>query len=170
MDVVKRKIHAIRGETHIDSYPGACTCITITLPLTLSVVDGFLVRIDQTKYILPLNVIEKIHALPHEEIMKSFNNQIALDGERYPFYYLRDVFQTGNHIPHNEYIILVHYEGKQVGLTFDDIEGEHQAVLKTLGKAYKQQEEISGASILGDGTVALVLDTNKLIRKLTSTN
>ena len=170
MDVVKRKIAEIRGEVKIDSEINKGTRLTIILPLTLSVIDGLLVKISNTHFIIPLLVIDKLYAIKHEELNKNFNNHIQLDGMLWPYFYLREEFHINEETPENEQIILVQYQDKKVGIVVDYVVGEYQAVLKPLGKHYKDQEMISGASILGDGTVALVLDTNKLINSIAYQN
>lgn len=164
MDVVRRKIADIRGEVEVDSDLGAGTTITIKLPLTLSIIDGLLVKVDETFFIIPLSVVDKIFAVEHSKIVSTFNNVVVLDGKQVPFFYVRREF---NHPEANQYyeqVIVVNYEEKSVGLVVDTVIGEYQAVLKPLGKHYKNQDMISGATILGDGTVALVMDTNKIIK------
>ncbi len=170
MDVVKRKITEIRGEIEMESTQGQGTTITIGLPLTLSIIDGLLVKIDDTDFILPLSVVDKIYAVEHKLLVNNFNNIIVLDGEQIPFYYLSQEFNLTKTTPDVEEVVVVTYEDKRIGLAVDTVTGEYQAVLKPLGKLYKNQEFISGASILGDGTVALVLDTNKLIKILSNEN
>lgn len=170
MDVVKRKINEIRGEVEIDSEIEKGTTITIKLPLTLSIIDGLLVQISDNKYIIPLSSVDKIYAAEHQKIKKSFNNIITLDGEQVPFYYLREEFDLEENEQQIEEIVLVKYEDNKIGIVVDNVIGEYQAVLKSLGKMYKKQDNISGATILGDGTVALVLDTNKLIKECSSEN
>ncbi len=164
MDVVKRKIADIRGEVDIDSELGVGTTITIKLPLTLSIIDGLLVKVDDTHYIIPLSVVDKIYAVEHEKIGKTFNNVVVLDGKQVPFFYIRKEFGHGESTEVYEQAIVVNFEEKSVGLIVDTVIGEYQAVLKPLGKHYKKQDMISGATILGDGTVALVMDTNKIIK------
>jgi two-component system, chemotaxis family, sensor kinase CheA len=166
MDVVKRKIADIRGEVEIESEINIGTTLTIKLPLTLSIIDGLLVKIEHIHYVIPLSVIDKIYAYEHVKLLKSFNNTIVLDGEQIPFFYLRNEFELAEFTesPY-EQIIVIRYEDKRVGLVVDMVIGEYQAVLKPLGKHYKKQEIISGATILGDGTIALVMDTNKAIKQ-----
>jgi two-component system chemotaxis sensor kinase CheA len=164
MDVVKRKIADIRGEVDVESEVNIGTTLTIKLPLTLSIIDGLLVKIDDVHYVIPLSVIDKIYAVEHSKLMKAFNNTIVLDGEQIPFFYLRNEFNLSENDAIHEQIIVVRYEDKRVGLALDNVIGEYQAVLKPLGKHYKRQEIISGATILGDGTIALVMDTNKAIK------
>ena len=164
MDVVRRKIADIRGEVEIESKFGQGTVITIKLPLTLSIIDGLLVKIHETFYVIPLTSVDKIYAADHNKLVNTFNNLIVLDGKQIPFFYLRNEFGLINHEQKGEQIVVVRYEDKQIGLAVDNVVGEYQAVLKPLGKYYKNQEIISGATILGDGTIALVIDTNKAIK------
>ena len=165
MDVVKRKINEVRGEVDIESDLGVGTAINIKLPLTLSIIDGLLVKINRTHYVIPLSVVDKIYEAKHEDLVGTFNNMIILDGNQYPFYYLREEFEDMENLPEQEQIILVNYEEARIGLAVDYVVGEYQAVLKPLGRHYRNHDIISGATILGDGTVALVLDTNKIIKQ-----
>lgn len=170
MDVVKRKLAEIRGEVEIDSEVNVGTTLTIKLPLTLSIIDGLLVKIDDNHYIIPLNAVDKIYATEHKNVVNTYNNMIILDGEQIPFYYLREEFDLPEGTQSVEQIIIVSYSDHKIGLVVDDVVGEYQAVLKTLGKLYKKQEIISGATILGDGTVALVVDPNKMIAQFSKEN
>jgi two-component system chemotaxis sensor kinase CheA len=165
MDVVKRKLTEIRGEVELDSELNVGTTLTIKLPLTLSIIDGLLVKIAHNHYILPLSSVNKIYATEHEKVVNTYNNLIILDGEQIPFYYLREEFDLQEGEQEVEQVIIVSYEDRSIGLVVDEVIGEYQAVLKSLGKMYKKQEIISGATILGDGTVALVVDTNKIINQ-----
>lgn len=170
MDVVKRKIAEIRGEVEVDSELGVGTTITIKLPLTLSIIDGLLVKIEDTPFVIPLSVVDKIFAVEHQQLVNKFNNVIILDGAQVPFFYLRGEFgMEANDSVQFEEVIVVKYEEKKVGLAVDTVIGEYQAVLKPLGKHFKSHDIISGATILGDGTVALVMDTNKMIKTFLST-
>lgn len=170
MDVVKRKIDEIRGTVDLESKEGIGTTITIRLPLTLSIIDGLLVVIGDTKYVMPLNLVDKIYAYEKEQFTNAFNNVIIVDGEQIPFYYLRKEFDIPGEQLDMEQLVLVKYEEKRIGLVVDSVVGEYQAVLKPLGKLYKNHEIISGATILGDGTIALVLDTNKIINEFSFKN
>lgn len=166
MDVVNRKINQIRGEVTLNSKLGEGTTITISLPLTLSIIDGLLVKINDTHYVVPLSVVAKCYEVKHEKLVNKFDNMIVLDGDQVPFYYLRDEFDMGGEAPPHEEIIVVSYNEKRIGISVDEVIGEYQAVLKPLGRYYQQQDYLSGATILGDGTIALVVDTNKLIKEL----
>ena len=165
MDVVKRKLSEIRGEVELDSEKDVGTTLTVKLPLTLSIIDGLLVKIGENSYIMPLSAVHKIYAAKHSDVVDTFNNLIVLDGEQVPFYYLREEFDMPESDSDTEEIVVVEYEENKIGLVVDNVVGEYQAVLKSLGKMYKRQDIVSGATILGDGTVALVLDTNKMIEQ-----
>ncbi|MBI9065930.1 MAG: chemotaxis protein CheA [Salinivirgaceae bacterium] len=163
MDVVKRKIAEIRGEVDIDSILNEGTTITIRLPLTLSIIDGLLVQIGETKFVIPLSSVDKCYEFKHEKLANSVNYLIRTDDHEVAFLNLREMFVIDGTPPETEHVVVVQFGETKIGLSVDNIIGQYQAVLKPLGKLYKKQQSISGATILGDGTVALVLDTNKLI-------
>lgn len=165
MDVVKRKISDIRGEVEVESEVNVGTTITIKLPLTLSIIDGLLVKIQETFYVIPLSVVNKIYAAPHKDLVNTFNHLVVLDGRQIPFYYLREELGIEENQTQMEEVVAVKYEDREIGLVVDSVEGEYQAVLKPLGKHYKKQDFFSGATILGNGTLALVMDTNKAIKR-----
>jgi len=164
MDVVKRKMTELRGDVDIDSEIGKGCTITLKIPLTLSIIDGLLVFIENTNYLIPLTVIEKIYAVKHENLVNTFNHMIKLDGKQIPFFNLREEFCLDESKLDLEQVIVVKYDNILVGIAVDGVIGEYQAVLKPLGKLYSDQEYFSGATILGDGNVALILDTNKIIK------
>jgi two-component system, chemotaxis family, sensor kinase CheA len=164
MDVVRRNITDIRGEVEVSSSEKGSNFI-IKFPLTLSILDGLLVKVGQTNFILPLNAVSKCFEVETEKLESTFNQWITLDGTRTPFIFLRDEFAIKDEKPRYSQVINVLHNGSTVGVAVDAIVGEYQAVLKPLGKLYVGQDEFSGATILGDGSVSLVLDTNKLIRK-----
>lgn len=170
MDVVNKKISEIRGEVLIKSELGAGTTITIILPLTLSIIDGMQVMIGKTCYIIPTSAVHKIYSIKHTQVQKAFDNVIVIDGRQIPYFYLREQFHALDGIPEKEEVLVVKYENREVGLIIDKVIGEFQTVLKPLGQHYKNQEFISGGTILGDGSVALVLDTNKIISRFSKEN
>ncbi|MDN5210893.1 chemotaxis protein CheA [Fulvivirgaceae bacterium BMA12] len=166
MDVVRKNVTNLRGEILVDSEVGKGSVVEIILPLTLSIIDGLLVQLEHTKYVIPLEVVEKCHELNAGELQENINQLVTLDGKQVPFLDLREAFDADkNTAPELTQIIVVHKNHKRVGICVDTIIGEYQAVLKPVGKYYRNQEFISGATILGDGTIALVLDTNKIIEQ-----
>ncbi len=164
MDVVKRKIADIRGEVEIESELGVGTTIVIKLPLTLSIIDGLLVKVEDIHYVLPLSAVDKIYAVERKDLYNKYNNVIVLEGKQVPYFSVRKEFELSESTQDVEQAIVVNFEDNHVGLIVDYVVGEYQAVLKPLGKHYKKQEMISGATILGDGSIALVLDINKIIK------
>lgn len=167
MDVVKRGLEDLHGGIVIQSEPGKGTKFTIRLPLTLSIIDGLLVEIGENTYVIPLHRVEKCYEIP-ATLLTSIHQQIVLDGTRMPVFHLGEALQCENTASTLNQVIKLEYEGKEVGVSVDAIIGEHQVVLKPLGHMYKEQEEFSGATILGDGTVALVFDIDRLLKKLIS--
>ena len=163
MDVVRNKIKELRGEVSISSKPSKGTQILIRLPLTLSIIDGLLVSINRDRFVIPLSSVEQIYQVNQEEIDNSYNNIIDIEGKQFPFINLVEKFENSE--PTNEYMhfISVIYHEKSVGIIVNDLISEYQAVLKPIDKLLKGNEIFAGASILGDGKVALVLDTNKII-------
>lgn len=163
LDVVKRNISEIRGTIEIQSEKGKGTTFTIKLPLTLSIIDGLQVRIDKRDIIIPLIQVDRIATLTNE-IQESLINQVmVIDGAHVPYFDLRKDFEIGGEIPERREIVIVSYENEKVALIVDYVVGENQTVLKPLGKHFKKQDFISGGTILGDGSVALVLDINKIV-------
>lgn len=163
LDVVVKKINDIRGDVEIESQLGVGTTFTIKLPLTLSIIDGLLVKIDKTFFVLPLSSVDKCFEVQDDALVKSFNNKIVLDGKQVPFINLRKEFDIHDNKPKLHQIIQVNHDDFKIGLSVDTVIGEYQAVLKPLGRMFKDLEIVSGATILGDGTIALVLDPARVI-------
>jgi two-component system, chemotaxis family, sensor kinase CheA len=163
LDVVKRNISEIRGTIEISTEKDKGTLFVIKLPLTLSIIDGLQVKIDHRDFIIPLIQVDRIIALS-ELIQDSTLNQVMTIGaEQVPFFDLRSDFGIGGQLPERREIVLVNYENEKVALIVDSVVGENQTVLKPLGKHYKKQDFFAGGTILGDGSVALVLDVNKIV-------
>lgn len=170
MDVVKKKISELRGEVSLESVAGQGTEITIKLPITLSIIDGLLVEIDRSYYVIPLHSVNKCFEFRHEALANAVNNLIFINSGHIPFVYLRKEFGITATPPEVEQVIVIEYSGTFIGLAVDYIVGEYQAVLKSLGTMYLKQDFVSGATILGDGTVALILDPNKIISSFSYTD
>jgi two-component system, chemotaxis family, sensor kinase CheA len=168
MDVVRRNITDIRGEIEIRTQQNKGTTFSIRLPLTLSIIDGLLVRIGQTDFILPLSSVNKCYEVETRTLEDTFNHWTTLEGQRTPFIFLRKELGINHDAPLLSQIIKIAHQGQYVGLAVDKIIGEYQAVLKPLGELYHDQDEYSGATILGDGSVALVMDPYKIVKKLVS--
>jgi len=164
MDVVKRNIEDLRGTLDIDSTPGKGSKITIRLPLTLAIIDGFLVQVGDTKYVVPLDMIQECIELDDEakESMKG-NQFINLRGEILPLLNVHEYFDEKVYEGGRENVLIVKYADKVVGLKVDELFGEHQTVIKPLGETFQQVPGISGGSILGSGEVSLIVDVPSLI-------
>jgi len=162
MDVVKRKIADIRGQIKISSKINVGTTITIKLPITVSIIDGLLVKINDADFVIPLSSVERCYELPLSRKLNRFNNLIVLDGEQIPFISLSEEFDGRENLTSSQEIVIVYYDERKVGLIVDRIVGKFQAVLKPLGRYFLHMDNISGATILGDGKIALVLDTNNV--------
>ena len=163
LDVVKKNISEIRGSITISTELGKGSVFTIKLPLTLSIIDGLQVRIDQRDFIIPLFQVSKIYTLDNFKKEESLNQFMILEGNQVPYFDLREDFSLGGTAPERRELVLAGYENEKVALIVDSVVGENQTVLKPLGSHFKNQDFISGGTILGDGSVALVLDVNKIV-------
>ncbi len=170
MDVVKRAIDSLRGSISIDSLLGQGTTITIRLPLTLAIIDGLQVRVGDGYYVIPLSLVEECVELARAEEDEDDSGQriLHLRGEIVPYIRIRDWFAVEGEKPPIEQIVIVGVEEGRIGLVVDTVIGEHQTVLKSLGRVYKDVESISGATIKGDGSIALILDIPSLVQRVVS--
>lgn len=168
MDVVNQKLSEIRGELEIETEAKVGTTMTIKLPLTISIIDSLLVMTGSTFYLIPLSVVERCAEIQTSVITELTTNYLNLSGVFIPFIDLHKEFEIPEERLSYQRLIIVNHKNTQVALVVDQILGNYQAVLKPLGQAYKKQEIISGASILGNGEVALVLDTNKIVQEYMS--
>jgi two-component system, chemotaxis family, sensor kinase CheA len=165
MDVVKRAIDALRGSISITSDKGKGTTITLKLPLTLAIIDGFLTRIGMEYFIFPLSLVEECVELTREASTATHGRHLAhVRGQLVPYIHLREHFMVNGTPPGFEQIVITNVDGRRVGMVVDTVVGEHQTVIKSLGRFYRQVDGISGATILGNGTVALILDIPRLVR------
>jgi two-component system chemotaxis sensor kinase CheA len=164
MDVVKRTIDGLRGKIELSTRPGEGTTATLRLPLTLAIIEGMLVRVGNSRYSIPLSAVEECVELPAEVATHSRGrNFLDVRGSLVPFLRLRDLFDTpGEADTHQKVVIISSGEGR-AGLVVDQIIGNNQTVIKQLSKLHTALETFSGATILGDGTVALILDTSRLV-------
>jgi two-component system chemotaxis sensor kinase CheA len=166
MDVVRRAIDNLRGNIEVNSKKNEGTVITLKLPLTLAIIDGLLVKIDDDHFVLPLSSVEECVELSEADLNKSHGRHIVnIRGEIVPYINLRERFEIEKKRPEIEQVVIAGIKGTRIGFVVDKVIGQHQTVLKTLGKAYKNVEGVSGATILGDGSVALILDILKLAEK-----
>lgn len=164
MDVVKRSIDALRGSIDVSSRLGQGTSVTLKLPLTLAIIDGLLVRVGDGDFILPLSIVEECIELTREDAAKAHGRHLThVRGEMVPYIRLREQFEITAAAPDIEQIVITECANGKIGFVVDKVIGEHQTVIKSMSKAYGRVDVISGATILGDGKVALILDAQKLV-------
>ncbi len=165
MDVVKRTIDTLRGVIDVTSKRGEGTTITLKLPLTLAIIDGLLVKVKEGFFVLPLSVVEECIELGREDVERAHGQHLVnLRGQLVPYIRLREMFGFRGDLPDIEQVVITEANGQRIGFTVDQVVGEHQTVIKTLSKVYKNADGVSGATIMGDGTVALILDVTRLSR------
>jgi two-component system chemotaxis sensor kinase CheA len=166
MDVVKRNIHALRGSVDVDSRAGIGTTVRIRLPLTLAIIDGFLVEVGRTSFVVPLDMVFECMQLSTSEQRASRQvDYINLRGEVLPLIDLRSTFELGGAGGRRENVVVVHCNGKKAGLVVDTLLGQMQTVIKPLNKMFSQVRCLSGSTILGSGDVALIIDVSVLMEQ-----
>jgi two-component system chemotaxis sensor kinase CheA len=164
MDVVKRTIDGLRGKIELSTKPGEGTTATLRLPLTLAIIEGMLVRVGNGRYSIPLSAVEECVELPASADTASRGRSfLDIRGQLVPFLRLREVFGTAGEPDGYQKVVIVSSGEGRVGLVVDQIIGNTQTVIKQLSKLHSGLDTFSGATILGDGAVALILDTAHLV-------
>lgn len=169
MDVVRKNIDALRGQVDVTSEAGKGSIFSIRLPLTLAIIDGFQVRVGSANYIVPLDMIDECIELSEALRGQDDAEYINLRGEVLPYMRLSDMFQCQSDDAsgkHKDNIVVVQCAGKKAGLLVDELLGEHQTVIKPLGKVFQNLKGISGATILGSGEVAMIIDVPQLVQQM----
>lgn len=164
MDVVKRTIEAMRGTIDLTTIPGHGSSVTLRLPLTLAIIDGLLIRVGEGRYIIPLSAVEEcIELTAADEARAKGRSFLNVRGELVPFLRLRDLFESEGEADPHQKVIVTSIGDTRVGLVVDQIIGSHQTVIKSLSKLHSDVTMFSGATILGDGSAALILDVAQLV-------
>ncbi|ABC92278.1 putative chemotaxis two-component sensor histidine kinase protein [Rhizobium etli CFN 42] len=164
MDVVKKTVEELRGAIDIVSMPGQGSEVSLRIPLTLAIIDGLLVRVGSGRYVIPLAAVEECLELSLEEDLRSRGRSfISLRDSLVPFLRLRDLFRTGTKPDVHQKVVVISTGTERVGLVVDQIIGDHQTVIKSMSKLHNDVATFSGATILGDGSVALILDIGHLV-------
>ncbi len=164
MDVVKRTIDSLRGTIDLANRPGTGAEVALRLPLTLAIIDGLLVRVGQARYVIPLASVEECVELTTDQDQRSQGRSfLTLREQLVPFIRLRELFATGTQPDRYQKIVVVSTGSERVGLVVDQILGDHQTVIKPLSRFHAGIGTFSGATILGDGGVALILDVPHLV-------
>jgi two-component system chemotaxis sensor kinase CheA len=166
MDVVRRNVEALRGSVAVSSRPGRGTCVTVKVPLTLAIIQGFRVEVADETFILPLDSVVECLQLPLEEAGGHNGLGVAnVRGKPLPWLRLRTQFRLEGSHPERENIVVVQNGNDSAGVVVDRLVGESQTVIKPLGSMFKNIPGVSGSSILGNGRVALILDVPGLLRE-----
>ena len=165
MDVVRRHVDTLRGSVDVVSHPSAGTTVTLRLPLTLAIIDGLLVTVEDASFVLPLaNTVECLELTAAAEEAGGGKPMVHLRGDIVPYIRLREYFGMAAARPEIEQIMLVETEEGRFGLVVDRVIGNCQTVIKSLGRCFRDVQIVSGATILGNGTVALILDAQRLVQ------
>ena len=165
MDVVKGTIEGLRGDIDVSSQFGKGTKATLHLPLTLAIVEAMLVRVGGSRFAIPLAAVQECIELPASaDVTKSGRSFLDILGSLVPFLSLRDVFGTSTAIEDHQRVVVVSSGEGRVGLVVDQIIGNAQTAIRQLSRPHADVKAFSGETILGDGTVALILDTAHFIR------
>jgi two-component system chemotaxis sensor kinase CheA len=166
MDVVRRNVEALRGSVSVASEAGKGTTITLRLPLTLAIIQGFRVRVGDEIYILPLDAVVECVELPGEErALGAGTGVLALRGKPLPYLRLRRHLRVQGPPPARENVVVIRHGSAVAGVAVDVLLGESQTVVKPLGRMFQGIPGVSGSSIMGDGRVALILDVAGLLRE-----
>jgi two-component system chemotaxis sensor kinase CheA len=164
MDVVKQNVETLGGSIEIASKKGSGTTITLKLPITLAIIDGLLSVIGDEYFIFPLSAVEKNVELTKKDIENACGRHIIRVNDRItPYIRLSEYLNISSVKPKIEQIVITNAGGMRVGFVVDKVIGNQQTVIKTLGRVFKNVKGLFGATILGNGTVALILDVNQLI-------
>ncbi|MBN2524523.1 MAG: chemotaxis protein CheA [Bacteroidales bacterium] len=166
MDVVRKQLNAVSGSLEIDTEKDLGTCITMKLPTTLSIIDTLMIEVSNSKILIPLLEIEYCYKENRELLFDSNNKYIRYKNEMVPYVSLREKFKYQEKKNDEEMVIIINKFEKKYALIVDQIIGEHQAVIKPLGELFINQPYFSGGSIMVDGKLALILDTNYLFNQL----
>ncbi|WP_310158931.1 chemotaxis protein CheA [Bosea sp. BE125] len=164
MDVVKRTIEAMRGTIDLTTIPGHGSSVTLRLPLTLAIIEGLLIRVGEGRYIIPLSAVEEcVELTPAIEARAKGRSFLNVRGDLVPFLRLRDLFEAEGEADPHQKIIITMMGDIRIGFVVDQIIGSHQTVIKSLSKLHADVTMFSGATILGDGSAALILDVAQLV-------
>ncbi len=166
MDVVRRNIEALRGSVTPKTIVGQGSTIEIRLPLTLAIIDGFLVRVGKSSYVIPLHAVVECIDSDASQLQghSEWSGTLNLRGEVLPFLELRKIFNIQDALSERRSVVVVRNGEMAAGLVVDQLLGEYQTVIKPLGKLFQKVRGISGGTVLGSGEVALILDVPSLVR------
>ncbi len=166
MDAVRSTVDALRGAVEVASHPGRGTRVTLRLPVTLAIIDGLLVRLGDAVFVIPLAAVDECVELDAAERRReSGRTMLQIREHLVPFLDLDDAFGRPPSAEQRRRVVIVKADGQRLGLVVDDILGQNQTVIKTLSVYHREVEGFAGATILGDGGVALIIDVATLTRR-----
>jgi two-component system chemotaxis sensor kinase CheA len=164
LDVVRRNIDTLRGTVEVTSTEGRGSIITIRLPLTLAIIEGFSVKVGAETFVVPLEHVTECTELPIEQRSTEASGILSLRGDAIPYIRLRQVFGLSGKAPKRENVVVVKMNEFQAGIAVDELLGDMQTIVKPLGRAFRSVPGIAGSTVLGDGRVGLILDVPSLLR------
>ena len=165
MDVVKKSVEALRGTITLSSRPGQGTLVQLRLPLTLAIIDGFMVGVSDTRFILPLDLVVECIELPPDALADGSPHYLNLRDEVLPYVSLRDAFDIDGDAVKRPSVIVVRSGELKTGLLVDALHGEIQTVIKPMSRIFRHLRAVSGTSILGSGDIALIVDVHQLVQR-----
>lgn len=170
MDVVRENVEALRGSISVQSREGHGTTVFIRVPLTIAIIDGFVVGVGDERYVIPVDAVCECITMPDDEDRQRDHGVLNVRGVALPYARLGAMFGTVGASAARENLVIVQYDGRQFGLVVDRLLGERQAVLKPLNRLFDRVPGVSGSTILGDGRVSLILDVPHLYSVLESSS
>jgi len=167
MDVVKRNIEMIRGEVSLDSVPGKGSTVNMKLPITMAIIDGLLFSVADELFVVNISVVSECVELTSAiQLAAGERDILKLRDTIVPYVYLRDILNIPGTPPEHQQIIIINTHEQTLGLVVDSVAGKHQTVVKSTGRVFSNVREVTGATILGNGRIALILDTNIIAQKV----
>lgn len=166
LNVVKSQVESLRGNIHVKSEVGKGTTFSLVFPLTLAIIDGFLIRVGLEYFIIPLVNVDACLEMKTADFQKQKTEQggfMAFREKVIPFIELRDLFEIKEELPESQQVVIVQADHSMIGIFVDEVIGKHQTVIKSLGEIYRNAKGVSSATILGDGSIALLLDVEAIV-------
>lgn len=169
MDAVQSKIHALGGTIELRSQVNVGTTFIIKLPLTLSIIDALMVRVGTENFAIPLDVVERVVMVREEQIEQTFTNEVyEFQGQMIPIIRMNQLLAINEDRPKKHYAIIVSIDQQYYGILADELIGQQEIVIKKIDAILQQIKKYQGATILGDGSIALILDVNTICNELRS--
>jgi two-component system chemotaxis sensor kinase CheA len=167
MDVVARNVTALKGSVSIRSTEGRGSVVTLRVPLTLAIIEGFAVGAANETYVIPMESVRECVGLERGsgDAVRPSDGVVNLRGEPLPFVHLGSVLGMPASLGRGDSVVVVEHDGMRAGLLVDALHGSTQAVVRPLGSGLEAVDRVAGATILGDGRVALILDVPAILRE-----